>query len=143
MAPDQQCTISLHFDQNCDKRRYNLPDATTNEVAAIIVGDSDQITGSQDIIIHRKDHPGSLFRISDSHPLYPSLRYVLLFPTGQLGWFPRIPYNEVEDQKNARKRKYVSLEEFFRYCFHIHPPHIESNHLFLAGKLFQAYVCES
>ena len=136
MAPDQQCSISLHFDQNCDKRRYNLPDATTNEVAAIIVGDGDQITGPQDIIVYRKDHPGSLFRISDSHPLYPSLRYVLLFPTGQLGWFPRISYNEVEDQEDARKRKYVSLEEFFRYRFHIRPPYIESNHLFLAGKLF-------
>ena len=46
MAPDQQCTISLHFDQNCDKRCYNLPNATTNEVAAIIVNDSDHITES-------------------------------------------------------------------------------------------------
>ena len=35
------------------------------------------------------------------------------------------------------------MEEFFRYRFHIRPPHIESIHLFLAGRLFQAYVCES
>ncbi len=35
------------------------------------------------------------------------------------------------------------MEEFFRYRFHICPPHLESNHLFIAGKLFQAYVCES
>src|SRR5882757_6906924 len=79
----------------------------------------------------------------DSHPLYPSLRYVLLFPTGQMGWYPRILYNEVENQRAPYKRKYVSLEEYLRYHFHIRPTHVESNHLFLAGKLFQAYVCEA
>jgi hypothetical protein len=26
MPPDQQFTVSLHFDQNCDNRRYNLSD---------------------------------------------------------------------------------------------------------------------
>jgi hypothetical protein len=86
MPPDQQFSISLHFDQNCDRRRYNLPDATVREIAVVVVGDGERITGSQDIIVYRKDRPNSLFRISDSHPLYPSLRYVLLFPTGQMGW---------------------------------------------------------
>jgi hypothetical protein len=114
-----------------------------NEIAVIVVGDEEQITGPQDIIVYQKDHPNGLFRIFNSHPLYPPLRYVLLFPTGQMGWYSRIPYNEVEDQEAPRKRKYVSLEEYFHYRFHIHPTHIESNHLFLARKLFQAYVCES
>jgi len=143
MPPDQQCMISLHFDQNCDRRRYNLPEATVNEIAVIVIGDGEQIQGSQDIIVYRRDGRQRLFRISDSHPLYPSLRYVLLFPTGQMGWYSRIPYNEVEDQAAPYKRKWVTLEEYFRYRFHIRPSHIESNHLFLAGKLFQAYVCES
>ena len=146
MTPDQQCRISLHFDQNCDRHRYNLPDATTREIAVIVIGDGEQFTGPQDIIVYRRNHAQRIFRISDSHPLYPSLRYVLLFPTGQMGWYPRIPLNGVEnevDQAAPRKRKYVSLEEYFHYCFHIRPAHFESNHLFLAGKLFQAYVCES
>jgi hypothetical protein len=46
--------------------------------------------------------------------------------------------------ERARARKgHVSLQEFFRYRFHICPPHIESVHLFLSGRLFQEYVCES
>jgi hypothetical protein len=143
MPPDQPFSISLHFDQNCDRRRYNLPDATVREIAVVIIGDGERITGSQDIIVYRKDRPNSLFRIFDSHPLYPSLHYVLLFPTGQMGWYTRIPYMEVENQRDAYKRKYVSLEEYLRYRFHIRPIHVESNHLFIAGKLFQAYVCES
>jgi len=142
MPPDQQFTVSLHFDQNCDNRRYNLPDATVNEIAVVVIGDGERPTGPQDIIIYRKGS-NSLFRISDSHPLYPSLRYVLLFPTGQMGWHSGIRFTDVEDQPDPSKRTTVSLEEYFRYRFHIRPTHIESNHLFLAGKLFQAYVCEA
>jgi hypothetical protein len=143
MPPDQQFQISLYFDLNSDRCRYNLSNAIVNEVAAIIIGDGERLTSPQDIIVYNKDHPHSLFRISDSHPLYPSLRYVLLFPTGQMGWYPTIPHNEVEDQGPPGTRENVSLEEYFCYRFHIRPTHIESNHLFLAGKLFQAYVCKS
>jgi hypothetical protein len=145
MPPDQQFSISLYFDQNCDKNRYNLPNATVNEIAVIVIGDGERINGSQDIIVYRKtrNHHSRLFRISDTHPLYPSLRYVLFFPTGQMGWYPRIPYEEVEDQRGPNRRKYVTLEEYHCYRFHIRPIHVESNYLFLAGKLFQAYVCES
>jgi len=53
LAPDQQCVISLHFDETCDRCRYNLPLATANEIAAIIIGDGDQPTGPQDIIVYR------------------------------------------------------------------------------------------
>ena len=49
MDPDQRCSISLQFDQNCDNRRYNLPDATVKEIAVVVVGDGERITGSQDI----------------------------------------------------------------------------------------------
>src|SRR6266849_3565609 len=147
LPPDQRCQISLHFDPNSDRRRYNLPNANVNEIAVVVIGDGEQITGSQDIVIYKKNQPGhprSLFRISDSHPLYPSLRYVLLFPTGQMGWHPTIPYTQVENQADDHNgRTCVSLEQYLRYRFHIRPAHVESNHLFLAGKLFQAYVCEA
>ena len=48
-----------------------------------------------------------------------------------------------EQQQSDKGRLYVSLDEYLRYRFHICPSYIESNHLFLAGKLFQAYICES
>ena len=143
--PDQQFHVSLYFDQSSDRRRYVIPHATVNEIAVVLIGDGEQDRniGPQDIIVYNKDRPDSLFTISDSHPLYPSLRYVLLFPKGQMGWYPTIAYRGAEDLQGPRQRRYVSLDEYLRYRFHVRPAHIESNHLFVAGKLFQAYVCES
>jgi len=81
--------------------------------------------------------------IRDAHPLYPSLHFVLLHPTGQLSWHHFLPYEELEDQQRERKHKYMFMAEF--NCFHLFlcPSHIQFNHIFLAGKLFQEYVCET
>ena len=97
IPPEQQCRISLHFAAGCDRRRYNLPDATVREIAVILPGDGDQTRGSQDIILYR-NHGEPLQRISDCHPFYPALCYVLLFPTGQLGWYPNIFYQDIEEE---------------------------------------------
>ena len=86
MGPDQDCNIALHFDRSCDCRCYNLPTAPSDEIAVILPGSEDQPQGDRDIILQRKD--GSLMRIDHRHPFYVSLHYVLLFPTGQLGWHP-------------------------------------------------------
>jgi hypothetical protein len=80
-----------------------------------------------------------LQEISDLHPLYPSLHYVLLFPTGQLGWHKHILLNGVDP--GERKRQYVSQAEYFKY--RLFPRVNESNHIFMAGKLFQEYVVDS
>ena len=37
----------------------------------------------------------------------------------------------------------MSMAEFHRFHLLPRPSHIESQHLFLAGKLFQEYVCET
>ena len=76
------------------------------------------------------------------HPLYPALRYVLLFPTGQLGWFHGIPHIVDEDDDDNEVR-FVTMAEFYRYHLAICPLEVESNHLFLCGNLFQEFVCES
>ena len=153
MPLDQQCRIALRFDQSTDRRRYQPPDASVKEIAVLLPGDGDHPADTQDIILYRKRGP-PLQRIRDDHPFYPALRYVLLFPTGQLGWHSKIPYNLLEDeppvqpdgdqpQPERQSRKYVSMDEFFRYRLHIRPIHIESIHLFLTGNLFQEYVCEA
>ena len=148
MSPEDQCRIALRFQENTDRRRYQNPLPSANEIAVILPGDGDTPTDCQDIILFRKSGQPHQ-RIRDSHPFYPSLRYVLLFPTGQLGWHRRIPYHEQEDQiaqpnnDNDEDGKFVSLAQYFRYRLHIRPTHFDSNHLFLAGKLFQEYVCES
>ena len=87
---EQQCKIALRFDERTDHRRYNfLAAAAANEIAVIIPGDGDQPQDSRDIILYRR-HGQPLQRISEMHSLYPSLHYVLLFPTGQLGWQKRL-----------------------------------------------------
>jgi hypothetical protein len=95
MSPKQNCSISLCFDPYTDRHRYLPPDAEVQKVAILLPGDDDQPKDCQDIILHR--NAGYLERIKDTNPLYPSLRYVLLHPTDQLGWHRFIPYEEVED----------------------------------------------
>jgi hypothetical protein len=146
LLPASNHTISLHFDESCDRRYYNAPDASVKEIAVIILEDGDQARYSQDIILRL--HDGPLRCISDIHPLYPSLCYVLLFPTRQLGWHAYLRYQDPEDGlpdkgRQGGKHKYISMAEFHRYCLYIHPQLTESQHLFLSGKLFQEYVCET
>ena len=123
MLPEQQCKIALRFDEACDRRRYNLPDATNNEIAVILPGDGDQPESTRDIVLYRRHGP--LQRISDIHPLYPALHYVLLFPTGQLQWYPQIKYaavnvnNREEGADGQRRHRHVSKSEF--YCYRLHP----------------------
>ena len=82
--PDREdFQVSIHFDAACDKRRYNAPDAASTEISVMIPELGYRARDSQDIIIHLRDGP--LHHISDCHPFYPALRYVLLFPKGQLG----------------------------------------------------------
>ena len=88
---EQPCRIALHFDHDTDCRRYNLLTTTSNQMAVILPGDGDQPSSSLDIILYF--HGGPLRQINDLHHLYQSLHYVLLFPTGQLGWHPYIPYH--------------------------------------------------
>ena len=126
MGPDQQCKIALRFDSDTDHRRYNLPTNTSNEIAVILPGDGDQQTEGRDIILNRRG--GGLKEISELHPLYPSLHYVLLFPTGQLGWHLNIPHNLPIYNDKAK----VSQAEYFRY--RLFPRMNESNHIFMAGR---------
>src|SRR6266478_375957 len=166
MAPEQQCRIALRFQDNTDRRRYQNPDPSVREIAVILPGDGETPAGAQDIILYRRS--GRLQRITDSHPSYPSLRYILLFPTGQKQWHPYIPFNEQDDQPPpvneedddvlpppanddvlpvpaneqdihpapANKEHFLPLAKYFRYHLHIRPTQNDSQHLFLAGKLF-------
>ncbi|KAH9053086.1 hypothetical protein EDB87DRAFT_1569732, partial [Lactarius vividus] len=143
MPPDQQCQISLHFDPTCDRQHYQALDASVKEIAVILPGDGDQPTSAQDIILYCKHGP-PLQCISDIHPFYPSLHYVLLYPTGQLSWHPNILYQHVvEGTPHGSKRIRVSMVEYHNYCLFICPTDVESNHLFLTGKLFQGFILPS
>ncbi|KAJ7623820.1 hypothetical protein B0H17DRAFT_857995, partial [Mycena rosella] len=74
--PDtEEAEVRLRVAPGTHRRRGNLP--TADEVAVILPGDQSEAQ-SRDIILRRRDGP--LHRISDLHPAYTPLYYVLLFP---------------------------------------------------------------
>ena len=142
----------LRFDKDCDRRRYNLPGAASREIAVIIPGDGEQSREPRDIILRLRG--GGLRRINEMSPAYHALHFVLLFPSGQLGWHPEIPFADghagvVEiaggdeagrDVGVHGKCKFVSQVEHSTYRLHIRPN--ESDHLFRAGRLLQEYIVD-
>ena len=155
LPPENQCKIALRFDERTDRRRYNLPTAAAaTEIAIILPGDGDQPQDCRDIVLHRRGGQ-PLERISELHPMYLSLHYVLLFPTGQLGWHRRMLRTDAEDndggnpndEENSveetptRKRKYVTQMEWFGY--RLFPRINESQHIFRAGKLLQEFIVDA
>ncbi|KAF6144579.1 hypothetical protein GIB67_006071 [Kingdonia uniflora] len=85
VGEDENFNVSayLYYSASTDHRRYNL--SSTDEIAVILPGDGSKISSVRDIIVYLKVELG-LMRISECHPAYLPLHYVLLFPTGQLGW---------------------------------------------------------
>lgn len=156
--------VYLHFDPKKDQRTYNLP--TADEVAVIIPGNGQQATTGHDLILATRGGP--LQRISEIHPAFQSLYYVLLFPRGEHGWHTAIPLNlrenenfnlpgyhegemrhageEADDDENPQQhsrrksRKTVSQLEY--YAYRLHTQRNESNHLFRARALFQRYIVD-
>lgn len=82
-----------------DQRRYNLP--IDESFAAIIPAAAEGAT-KRDIIISRRD--GRLNRISEVSPIYLPLRYPLLFPFGERGWYCRMPAALDENGRSIRGR---------------------------------------
>ncbi|PIA43947.1 hypothetical protein AQUCO_01800182v1 [Aquilegia coerulea] len=87
--------IRLAYTPTTDPRRYNLP--TSEDIAVIIPGDETKPTSKRDIILHLKNN--NLERISECHPLYLPSHYVLLFPTGDLGWSTDMKHWDVKNER--------------------------------------------
>lgn len=88
------------------------------------------------IIIRRlSDHPKGLTTISDSHALYHTLAYPLLFPTGQPGW-----HWQMQRLTADLERKRVSLTDYMRYqVMHRDVP----SHLQRCERLSLEYYCDT
>ena len=71
-----------------DSRWYNLPTGT--DVTVLMPADKNHIPSHRDIILYRtaEQHPlgREIISISDKHPMYDPLMYVLMFPHGDKGW---------------------------------------------------------
>lgn len=63
------------------------------------------------IVIKRQGDPRALQFIDDGHPLYHTLAYPLLFPTGSPGWF----YGMTRSPIDGSPPRLVSLHDYGRY----------------------------
>lgn len=88
----------------------------SDEVAALMVGDMNETNGQRDIVV--ETNSGHLKRISDCHPLYMQLQYPLLFPYGEDGFHPEIPY-VVRERRKKKKRKYVTMREYYAFVIQV------------------------
>lgn len=95
---------------------------TSNEVAAIMVGDVEDPCANRDIIISSKTH--GLERITNIHPKLMALQYPLLFPRGEDGFHEKIKYVQREDSK-IKKRQKCTMMDFYSYKFQVR--HCEGN----------------
>jgi hypothetical protein len=125
-----------------DPRRYNTPNAS--EVAAIMIG-TGQETEYQNRDIVLQPYEGGLQRISEIHPSYIPLHYVLMFPRGEDGWHPNIPIrNEVseisDDDEIDITSKHVTPMNYFAYRLQIRSNEATTLHYY--GRLFQQWIVD-
>ena len=130
--------VRLHLQQGADARRYNLP--TVDEIAAVVPDDGSQrVRADRDIVVCLQG--GGLRRISNLHPSYLPLHYVLFFPHGEEGWHLNIPLQDVHG--NPQRSKKVTQLLWYAYRLHVRPSQTEPQNLFKGGRLFQQLVCDA
>ncbi|MCI36324.1 ATP-dependent DNA helicase PIF1, partial [Trifolium medium] len=79
---------------------YNLP--TSDEVAALIIGDDDSIEQGRDVIVQK--FSTGFTKLPETNPSFIPLQYPMMFPRGEDGWHVNIQYREPENGARERKR---------------------------------------
>ncbi|XP_071712618.1 uncharacterized protein [Rutidosis leptorrhynchoides] len=134
--PTVDFKIKLIGRRTTDGRNYNLP--SVDEVAALIVGDIDMSFDKRDIIIECRSK--GLKRICELHPQYLALQYPLIFAYAEDGYRTDIYHRDV-DGSTSRKKKRVTMREFFAYKIQ------ERGHsgslLHSAKKLYQQFLVDA
>src|SRR5256885_10227862 len=119
----------IHSDRTYGQNCYNIP--ASSEVATIMIGDGYNIDiTNRDI--HLRLRKGGLQRISETHPSYDPLHYVLLFPRGDDGWHINIPLI------GSSRRTRVTPMQFYSYRLQIR----DGDWLQHAGRLYQQYMVD-
>ncbi|XP_057482346.1 uncharacterized protein LOC130769157 isoform X2 [Actinidia eriantha] len=126
----------LHYSVATDRRRYNLP--TSDEIAVILPGDGTEVNGMRDIVLHLRGN-NELMRISECHPAYLPLHYVLLFPRGELGWEPQLKQWDVLRDQPSNDR----LTQLQFYSYRLFERSTEYSTILRAGKLFQEFLVDA
>ncbi|GJE95688.1 ATP-dependent DNA helicase [Phanerochaete sordida] len=125
-------SLSLHCLSSNDRRRYNLP--TADEVAVIIPDAASWDADHRDIVL--RDRADGLMHISEAHPAYAPLHYVLLFPYGEHGWHWQLRLHEPE-KPNPRK---LTLTRWA--AFRLHDRQGEFSTILRSGRLLQEFMVD-
>ncbi|KAF7152543.1 hypothetical protein RHSIM_Rhsim01G0156600 [Rhododendron simsii] len=88
-------------------RQYTKP--TTNEIAALLVGNGFESGANRDIVVQNLD--GHLNRINETHPAYMPLQYLHLFPNETDGWRRSIEFTQATDAN----REGVPMRVFYAF----------------------------
>jgi hypothetical protein len=153
--------VCLRVDLTSDRRRYNLPKSNT-ELAVAMPGTGEPNRG-RDIILKLCSN-GGYQRISETHPAYLALHYVLLFPHGEFGWQKNIPHrgvnipqvtvhNQINEFENPEidnddedvdrgQQNIVTQREFYAHMLH-HRVINHDHNIFLARDLFQQFIVDA
>ncbi|OMO90279.1 DNA helicase PIF1, ATP-dependent [Corchorus olitorius] len=135
-SPHLAFTLCCKQDRETDDRTYCTP--TSTDIAGLIVDGVADVEGQRDIIVNHRKY--GLQRISNLHPLYMSLQYLLLFPYGEDGFRLGICYVDCP-QENELKRKTVTMREYYSYMIQQRQP--KSSSLLRGGRLFQQYLIDA
>ena len=128
--------IQLIIQDNADIRRENLPIA--DEVAVLIYEGSER--KPQDLILHYRDqsgHQSGTRRIYPTSPHYHALHYVLLFPTGHIGWSPDLT---IHNPDGERQRDRLTMKMYA--AFHLYPRRTTLYVPFAFRRLFQQFLVD-
>lgn len=87
-----------------ESKQYEKP--AGRELGVIIPTKNNDLKYSRDIVIQRVD--SSLKRITELHPAVDALGYVLLNPTGVLGWSPEMTF-ECPESRNCKAERTVQI----------------------------------
>ena len=104
------------------ERRYNLPEVLTE--VSILTN-----CHAHDLVVRVR--AGGLQKVSDLNPSAMPLHFTLLFPWGTKGW------NMETMHYNSRRR--ITPREFFTFYTNVRDK--ASDYLFMAGRLFQEWLC--
>ncbi|XP_015934884.1 uncharacterized protein LOC107460965 [Arachis duranensis] len=136
----ENCTnikLKLISKRTTDGRTYNLPSAS--EVAALIVGDVEQLSKDRDIIIESQSR--KLQRIDVFHPSYLALQYPLLFPYGEDVFRLGIATSDSISARPTKKNKTITLRQFF--AFRLQKMTGESSLILRSKRLFQQFLVDA
>jgi hypothetical protein len=132
----QDLHVHLHYQKSTDRRRYNLP--TADEVAIILPSTGTNISRLRDIVLHLRGNQGFM-QISECHPAYLPLHYVLLFPRGELGWEPEM---RLWDVSRSQFMETDRLTQMYYYSYRLFQRDCEYSTILRGGKLFQEFIVD-